>query len=90
MSFNWDIFISVFGVGTLLAVLGWYIIRQVEKANDASKLEEARRAIRSYHEEVYQLKLKVLDLERQVNALKNDVDILHDALMRSLQRPPRR
>ena len=88
--FDWTIFATVLTAGLVLSALFWYIMRDVERALEASRLEAEKEIISRQQREIRMLKEKVAMLEGRINALQVDIDVLREVLMKDLRKPPRR
>ena len=73
----------------IISVLMWLVLRDVSKSVE-DPYKNVTETILEYTDELNRLNQKITDLQGQVDALKVDVDILHDALIKELQKPPRR
>jgi len=90
MQFDWKVFTTTLLAGLALAFVFWYVMRDVSKALNTGRLEKERQVISRHQYEISRLRGKVEALERRVNALQVDIDVLRDVLMKDLRKPPRR
>jgi len=89
IQFDYHAFVVVMVAGLIISVLMWLVLRDVSKSVE-DPYKNVTETILEYTDELNRLNQKITDLQGQVDALKVDVDILHDALIKELQKPPRR
>jgi len=89
VQFNYHAFVVVMVAGLIISVLTWLVLRDVSKSVE-DPYKNVTETILEYTDELNRLNQKITDVQGQVEALRADVDILHDALIKELQEPPRR
>jgi len=88
--FDWTVFAVVLTAGLVLSISFWYVMRDVGRALETSRLEAEKEIISRQQREIRILREKVAMLEGRVNALQADIDVLREVLMKDLRRLPRR
>lgn len=88
--FDWGVFGVIFGFGSVLAVLMWHILRSIERVVNPVMPVELIQQVRKLECELNRTKTELDMLRGRVEALRIDVEVLHDHLIRELREPVRR